>query len=132
MLADAAGRQNCPNGLIAIACWPDPRFNVACRYSSGGSENMNMKVKVLTIVVTVVMLSLSPLAKAAEDLSRFGTPVDGPGAKNTKQTANDGWPPHVCAEIQRVEKIAAAGARPSDRGMSSHRATDAGTASLWH
>jgi hypothetical protein len=79
---------------------------------------MNMKVKGLIIVVTVVMLSLSPLAKAAEDLSRFGTPVDGPGAKNTKQTANDGWPPHVCAEIQRVEKIAAAGARPSDRGMS--------------
>jgi hypothetical protein len=68
------------------------------------------------IVGALTLLSLAP-AKAAEDLSGFGIPVDGPDVKSTKQTTKRSWAADVCAEIQRVEKLVSEDARPSDRGM---------------
>lgn len=70
----------------------------------------------LMIVGTLTMLSLAS-AKAAEDLSRFGVPVDEPGAKTDKQTTRGSWAADVCAEIQRVEKLVIQDARPVDKGM---------------
>ena len=68
------------------------------------------------MIVGALTLSLAS-AKAAEDLSGFGIPVDVPGAKSTKQTTGGGWAADVCAEIQRVEKMVIEDARPVDRGM---------------
>ena len=65
------------------------------------------------IVGALTMLSLAS-AKAAEDLSGFGIPVDGPRAQ---ATSRGGWTADVCAEIQRVEKMVSEDARPGDRGM---------------
>jgi hypothetical protein len=80
-------------------------------------ENLekNMIVKGL-MIVGALTLSLAS-AKAAEDLSGFGIPVDVPGAKSTKHTTGGGWAAGVCAEIQRVEKMVIEEARPVDRGM---------------
>ncbi|MBR1236606.1 hypothetical protein [Bradyrhizobium sp. AUGA SZCCT0182] len=67
----------------------------------------------LAIVVALTLLFLSP-ARAAEDLSRFGTPVDEP---RVQATSRGGWTADVCEEIKRVEKLVSEDARPVDRGM---------------
>jgi hypothetical protein len=81
---------------------------------------MNMKNKELMIAGAMVLASLTP-AKAAEDLSSFGVPVETTGpvhpAAPLNEPASKRWPAHVCAEIQRVEKVVISGARPTDRGM---------------
>lgn len=59
--------------------------------------------------------------RAAEDLSSFGEPVEATGpvhpAVPFNEPANKRWPAHVCAQIQRMEKLVISGARPTDRGM---------------
>ncbi len=79
-----------------------------------------MKNKELMIAGAMVLASLTP-AKAAEDLSSFGVPVETTGpvhpAAPLNEPASKRWPAHVCAEIQRVEKVVISGARPTDRGM---------------
>jgi len=81
---------------------------------------MNMKNKELMIAGAMALVSLTP-AKAAEDLSSFGVPVETTGpvhpAAPLNEPASKRWPAHVCAEIQRVEKVVISGARPTDRGM---------------
>jgi hypothetical protein len=77
---------------------------------------MNVKNRELIIVGAMALVSLTP-AKAAEDLSSFGTPVESTGPVHPAAEPNH-WPAHVCAEIQRVEKIVISGPlHPSDRGM---------------
>jgi len=73
----------------------------------------NMRMRGLMIVGALTMLSLAS-AKAAEDLSGFGIPVDG---QRAQATSRGGWTADVCAEIQRVEKMVSEDARPIDRGM---------------
>jgi hypothetical protein len=81
---------------------------------------MNMKNRELMIAGAMALVSLTP-AKAAEDLSSFGVPVETTGpvhpAAPLNEPTNKHWPAHVCAEIQRVEKLVISGARPTDRGM---------------
>lgn len=79
-----------------------------------------MKNKGLLIAGAMALVCLVP-AKAAEDLSSFGEPVEAAGpvhpAVPLNEPANKRWPAHVCAEIQRMEKLVISGARPTDRGM---------------
>jgi hypothetical protein len=79
-----------------------------------------MKSRNCAIVGVLALIALTS-AKAAEDLSSLGEPVaKGEATRATSQTnepANKPWPAHVCAEIQRVEKVVISGARPTDRGM---------------
>ena len=79
-----------------------------------------MKNKELMIAGAMALVSLTP-AKAAEDLLSFGVPVETTGpvhpAPPLNEPTNKHWPAHVCAEIQRVEKVVISGVRPTDRGM---------------
>ncbi len=63
----------------------------------------------------------SAKAGSAPDLSAFGDAVEAVEsghARTPRETPNNQWPAHVCAEIQRVEKIVISGPlRPTDRGM---------------
>jgi hypothetical protein len=81
---------------------------------------MNMKNKELIIAGAMALSSVSP-AKAAEDLSSFGVPVETTGPVLPSAPLNEStkkhWPAHVCAEIQRMEKLVVSGARPTHRGM---------------
>ena len=80
---------------------------------------MSMKIKGLIIAGAMILTAFTP-AKAAEDLSSFGTPVETTGPVHPVaplKEASKYWPPQVCAEIQRVEKEVISGARPPDRGM---------------
>src|SRR5258708_12742746 len=81
---------------------------------------MNMKNKELMIAGAMALVSLTP-AKAAEDLLSFGVPVETTGpvhpAPPLNEPTNKHWPAHVCAEIQRVEKVVISVVRPTDRGM---------------
>lgn len=81
-----------------------------------------MKNKELILAGAMALVSLtSTSAKAAEDLSSFGVPVEKTGSAHPatplNEPTNKHWPAHVCAEIQRVEKTVISGARPTDRGM---------------
>jgi hypothetical protein len=79
-----------------------------------------MEMRRLAIVIALTLLFLSP-ATAAEDLSRFGTPVDqvtGAPLKSPSKVARRGdWPADVCAEVQRVERVLIEDVRPIDRGF---------------
>ena len=81
--------------------------------SSSSARASTSSCSCVTLVVAVTLLSLAP-AKAAEDLSGFGTSVDGP---RVQPTSRGGWAADVCAEIKRVEKLVSEDARPADRGM---------------
>ncbi|TKV78004.1 hypothetical protein FDV58_27785 [Bradyrhizobium elkanii] len=74
----------------------------------------------LVIASVMALVSLTS-ARAAEDLSSFGEPVvtneSVHADEQSSGPANKIWPRHVCAEIQRVEKIVSLNARPTDRGM---------------
>ncbi len=75
----------------------------------------------LTVLGLTNWLAMEAPSKAAEDLSSFGEAVETPRSVHPtvplgKQT-DKRWPDHVCAEIQRMEKIVISGARPTDRGM---------------
>ncbi len=75
------------------------------------------------IVGATAMASVTSVkAGNVPDLAQFGTPVDttmpAVPAPPTIQPTNKYWPAHVCAEIQRVEKVVISGLRPTDQGMS--------------
>jgi hypothetical protein len=81
-----------------------------------------MKSMGLMIAGAMALVSPAPANAAGADLSAYGTPVDPtipavllPATRN--EPSNKNWPAHVCAEIQRVEKVVISGLRPSDRGM---------------
>jgi len=67
------------------------------------------------------LCSFSRLQGRAEDLSRFGTRVDEttapPKTIVPKTTARGDWPAHVCAEVQRVERVLIEDVSPIDRGF---------------
>jgi hypothetical protein len=89
----------------------------------GQGWRTTMKSKELLIACAMVLVSLVPATAGGADLSAYGTPVDPttpvvplPATRN--EPPNKNWPAHVCAEIQRVEKIVISGPlRPTDRGM---------------
>ena len=73
-------------------------------------------------VILSIGVLISHTAKAAEDLSSFGTPVETTKSMNSNalpiEQTNRRWPAHVCAEIQRAEKVVISGPlRPVDRGI---------------
>jgi len=82
-----------------------------------------MKKRPLLIAGTIALASVtSAKAGDAPDLSSFGEPVETPGPVHSPAPSNEPtdkrWPAHVCAEIQRVEKIVISGPlRPTDRGI---------------
>lgn len=71
----------------------------------------------------IASISLVPqTAKATEDLSSFGVPIEAAGPSYpispSKEATGKRWPAYVCAEIQRVEKVVISGPlRPTDRGL---------------
>ncbi|MDH6261414.1 hypothetical protein [Bradyrhizobium sp. BR13661] len=74
------------------------------------------------IVGLIALAALITPAKAAEDLSSFGTPVEtttpARPVAQSKARANKLWSAEVCAEIQRIENVVISGPlHPSDRGM---------------
>jgi len=80
-----------------------------------------MRSKELLIACAMVLVSLVPATAGGPDLSAYGTPVDPtipvvplPATRN--EPPNKNWPAHVCAEIQRIEKVVISGVRPTDRG----------------
>lgn len=79
-----------------------------------------MKCKEAATAIMMGLISLTP-AMAAEDLSSFGVPIEATGPVLPVAPLNERtskyWPAHVCAEIERVEKLVISGARPTDRGM---------------
>jgi hypothetical protein len=75
-----------------------------------------MRYQGLMIAGAMALASFA-VAEAAEDLSSFGTPVESTGPARPAAEPNR-WPAHVCAEIQRVEKIVISGPlHPGDRGI---------------
>jgi hypothetical protein len=82
-----------------------------------------MKKSPLLVACVIGLASVLPvMAGSAPDLSSFGEPVDTPGAVHPAMPSNapsdKRWPAHVCAEIQRIEKVVISGPlRPTDRGM---------------
>jgi hypothetical protein len=89
----------------------------------GQDWRTTMKSKEVLIACAMALVCPAPANAAGADLSAFGTPVDAtvpvvplPATRN--EPPNKNWPAHVCAEIQRVEKVVISGPlRPSDRGM---------------
>lgn len=75
----------------------------------------------VAILIASGMIFFPLTAKAAEDLSSFGVPVEtakpiNPAVSN--EPTKKRWPAHVCAEILRVENIVISGPlRPTDRGL---------------
>jgi hypothetical protein len=89
----------------------------------GQGWRKTMKSKELLIACALIFVSLVPATAGGADLSAYGTPVDptvpvvAPPVTWNEPTSKH-WPAHVCAEIQRVEKVVISGPlRPSDRGM---------------
>jgi hypothetical protein len=89
-----------------------------------GRGMSKMRVLRPLLIAGAIALASATSAKAgsAPDLSAFGDPVEavesGHASTSSRESPNKQWPAHVCAEIQRVEKIVISGPlRPSDRGI---------------
>lgn len=84
-----------------------------------------MRGRYAAMVAGAIALASATSMKAGDapaDLSAYGEPVETAGPERTaappNQPSHQRWPAHVCAEIQRVEKVIISGPlRPTDRGL---------------
>jgi hypothetical protein len=94
-----------------------------CGWMQAGRGISKMRILGPPLIAGAIALASITSAKAgnAPDLSALGEPVEAPGpvrpAAPSNERTDKRWPAHVCAEIQRVEKIVISGPlRPTDRG----------------
>ena len=69
-----------------------------------------------SLFLTVLILLFFSSHSLCQDLSGFGVKVEGAVGATTRAPKGD-WPPAVCAEIQRMEKMLTEDARPTDRPL---------------